>query len=624
MMSQSIFPRVFVALLILSMMILPARMQVLADGGFLRMPIATNDQATSFFIDTNNVLWGWGSNSMGQVGDGTTINRSEPVRIMENIASVSAGIWHTVAIDTNGSLWIWGQGIAARANEYMHQNVLEPVYVMDAVISAHAIGGMTFVIRSDNSLWGWGSSNFDLLLTDRASNTITAHNPVHIMDGIIDVTFTGGLSSTVLVVTTDGDLLGWGANNNGTIGDGTRDPRPEPVLILRRISAVSSSWGHVLALTIDGNVYAWGHRNNNVFGDGTHDARLTPSLMPTMYNIIAISAGSDTSLMLRSDGILYSVGTHGASLGRRQSAALADRSFPARIAIDNVVAVSMVSAYALAVTANGELWGWGQPLGFRNHEPVRPGTYYTHVLFEPFRHRASGILTPGAGRWSPRYGAHVPIDHLFPQIDTTAPTTPAPGTTTPVVQQPSGIAFSSLQDVLDGTATGPVAANPVHVNMRINDRAMTVPAFNIGGNNYFRIRDIANMMMSTSAEFDVGWDGRAILLYMGERIMSDDGVFDPGLTVAPALRGTAIIRHYPVAISDVAGSYLLAYAEEPLVAEVELPSGISGMPGTGREVTPLHFNINGYNFFMLREMGEILGFNVDWDASTNTILINTR
>jgi hypothetical protein len=36
------------------------------------------------------------------------------------------------------------------------------------------------------------------------------------------------------------------------------------------------------------------------------------------------------------------------------------------------------------------------------------------------------------------------------------------------------------------------------------------------------------------------------------------------------------------------------------------------------------YNIGGNNFFMLRDLGDALGFAVDWDGAANTILINTQ
>ena len=40
---------------------------------------------TNFFILTDNELWGWGMNDRGQLGDGTTVNRSMPTMILDDV-----------------------------------------------------------------------------------------------------------------------------------------------------------------------------------------------------------------------------------------------------------------------------------------------------------------------------------------------------------------------------------------------------------------------------------------------------------------------------------------------------------------------------------------------------------
>ena len=59
-------------------------------------------------IKNDNTLWAWGSNNLGQLGDGTTEDREEPVFIMDNVAYVSTGTAHTLALTYDGKLWAWG------------------------------------------------------------------------------------------------------------------------------------------------------------------------------------------------------------------------------------------------------------------------------------------------------------------------------------------------------------------------------------------------------------------------------------------------------------------------------------------------------------------------------------
>lgn len=41
------------------------------------------------------------------------------------------------------------------------------------------------------------------------------------------------------------------------------------------------------------------------------------------------------------------------------------------------------------------------------------------------------------------------------------------------------------------------------------------------------------------------------------------------------------------------------------------------------EVNIQAYNINGNNYFKLRDLGELVGFNIEWDGANNRILINT-
>ncbi|MCL2587725.1 MAG: hypothetical protein FWE31_05870, partial [Firmicutes bacterium] len=69
---------------------------------------------STFALTTTGELWGWGHNSNGQIGDGTTETRTSPTRIgtRNDWITVSAGQHHTLGMTADGVLWAWGTGSA--------------------------------------------------------------------------------------------------------------------------------------------------------------------------------------------------------------------------------------------------------------------------------------------------------------------------------------------------------------------------------------------------------------------------------------------------------------------------------------------------------------------------------
>jgi alpha-tubulin suppressor-like RCC1 family protein len=60
-------------------------------------------------LKLDRTLWGWGNNTYGQLGDGTTTLRRLPVLSQRNIATVGTGWYHSLAVDGDGHVWSWGR-----------------------------------------------------------------------------------------------------------------------------------------------------------------------------------------------------------------------------------------------------------------------------------------------------------------------------------------------------------------------------------------------------------------------------------------------------------------------------------------------------------------------------------
>ena len=144
-------------------------------------------------ITSNGSLWGWGLNRSGQLGDGTTTNRNSPVHIMDNVIAVSAGSSHTMAITSNGNLYAWGDNSSGQlgdgtiTNRDEYWNIVEnndrhsPVRIMDNVVSVSAGWTHTLALRADGSLWAWGQNTYGQLGDGTTENRLS---PVRVMDNV--------------------------------------------------------------------------------------------------------------------------------------------------------------------------------------------------------------------------------------------------------------------------------------------------------------------------------------------------------------------------------------------------------------------------------------------------------
>jgi alpha-tubulin suppressor-like RCC1 family protein len=112
-------------------------------------------------IKTNGILWGWGNNAYGQLGDGTTINKNSPVQIGTDSdwdTTIAAGAL-SMALKTDGSRWAWGLNSGGEFGNGTYTSVIQPQQIgFDTDWQILSMTETGFGIRTGGNLWGWGAN----------------------------------------------------------------------------------------------------------------------------------------------------------------------------------------------------------------------------------------------------------------------------------------------------------------------------------------------------------------------------------------------------------------------------------------------------------------------------------
>jgi len=261
-------------------------------------------------LRSDGTLWSSGWNMYGQLGDGTTTNKSTPVQVgtaTDWIAFVS-GTFHNMAIKVDGTLWGWGWNAAGQVGDGTNTNRTSPTKIGAATNWVNLACGYrhTVALQSNGTLWAWGYNGYGQL----GNNTVTDINaPAQIGTATNWTSIACGDYHT-LALKSDGTLWAWGYNTYGQLGDGTTLDRAVPVQIVtdNKWTSVVAGSGHTLALKSDGTLWAWGYNVYGQLGDGTTTNVSVPKQIGTATNWISLSAGRGHSIALASDGGIWAWG----------------------------------------------------------------------------------------------------------------------------------------------------------------------------------------------------------------------------------------------------------------------------------------------------------------------------
>jgi len=314
----------------------------------------------SVALRSDGSVWSWGRNDQGQLGDGSQVSRSAPVKLtgFGGVISVAAGSEYSLALKNDGTVWAWGRNVYGALGDGTSTNRLVPTQVsgLSNVVKIAAGEYHNIALKSDGTVWTWGQNSSGQL----GDGTVLSRNvPVQVtsLSGVASIA--AGMDHT-LAVKTDGTVWSWGGNLFGYLGDGTVTRRTAPVQLLSLSGVVSVAAGqyHSAAVKSDGTLWTWGYNNYGQLGDGSTSTRTSPVQVASISGAVSVAAGAYCSAAVKADGTAWAWGWN--NYGRLGDGTTTNRSLPVQIAgLSGIVSLSTKLFHGIAEKSDGTILTWG-------------------------------------------------------------------------------------------------------------------------------------------------------------------------------------------------------------------------------------------------------------------------
>jgi alpha-tubulin suppressor-like RCC1 family protein len=281
-------------------------------------------------VRNDGTVWCWGANDVGQLGDGSTTDRVQPVKVAtpagKTFLEVAASENHTCALAVDKTVWCWGG------------NDVGQLGVVDT--NGDPVGDSSVPVQVKIVTGTPPSLTFTPLLAKNMS--------------------AGG--KHVCAVDTAGGVLCWGENADGQCGqlppseggvDDALTPTPVPGLAEGAV-AVAVGDEHSVSLKDDGSVYAFGGNANGQLGNGTTNDSYMP-IQSKITSVTSLAVGDEHTCAIKSDGSIWCWG-YGSAIGLSTEA---DQPMPQRALTGKSLWAGGSAFQTCAVQADNFMC-WGQ------------------------------------------------------------------------------------------------------------------------------------------------------------------------------------------------------------------------------------------------------------------------
>ncbi|WP_165585136.1 T9SS type A sorting domain-containing protein [Chryseobacterium sp. FH2] len=278
-------------------------------------------------VKTNGTLWAWGNNEYGNLGDGTNIQKNYPIQIGNdtnwNMVITDYSGYSSGAIKSDGTLWRWGKNDVGQIGDGTTVDKNIPIQIgVDNNWTKIAIGEKhTLAIKSDGTLWTWGFNGWGAL--GLGNSYYYQYTPIQLGTSNDWLEISAGQSSSY-AIKSNGTLWAWGQNDKGQLGDGSTVDKMIPIQIGNDNNwiSISANYENCLGLKNDGSLWSWGQNTSGQIGNGLKDnsndysgSILSPINISNGRTYTKISCGTSHSNAIDSQNNVYSWGSNSGSYG---------------------------------------------------------------------------------------------------------------------------------------------------------------------------------------------------------------------------------------------------------------------------------------------------------------------
>jgi len=308
----------------------------------------------------------WGANYNGQIGNGRTgTSQTTPAGVVgvSDAVETACGLRFCCARRASGRVSCWGENTVGQlGNGGSGSAVTSPVDVSGLTDAASIALGDSFgcARRAGGQVVCWGDNGSGQLGDGTMVSRSTAMAVTGLPAGVQQLS-AGALH--ICARTGGGHVWCWGNNQAAQLGDGSLLSRSTPVEVIDLSDAIviAGAYRHTCAVRVTGGVVCWGDNSTGTLGDGSRTRRTTPVAVMGLTDATSVAARSaGFTCALRAGGTVVCWGSNNTMLGIGFSSADALVPGDTVVGLTDAISITAGLGFSCARRRTGAIACWGR------------------------------------------------------------------------------------------------------------------------------------------------------------------------------------------------------------------------------------------------------------------------